>query len=259
LRAISLNPDMLPALLVLASTYVLRGHHSHAAPLAQRAVDIECSGATHAFFGARIVRATLHLAAGETVAATRLLDDAIATYAVTDHVFAETLTAYAYVMRGCAAERTGAFVEARADFARACEIAEANPHRITIGAHWVKARYGLARVLQRTGEAEGAARMLAEGRALYDSRDRFVWTWFFGATDAEMLYEEASALATMGRDAEALAALEAAGEAGWADVPSLRSDAAFETLRDTPVMRRVTTIAAERVALPAPVGSGGLG
>ncbi len=258
LRAAELNPRNLHTLLVLAWTYTMRGQHSHAAPIVQRAMDLELTGASYAFFGARIASAILHLAEADIVGATRILSDAINAYSGSDHVYADTMTAYSYFLRACAAERTGELAAARVDFRRACEIADANPHRISIGAHWVKARYGLARVLHRTGDSEGAARMMAEGRALYDSHDRFIWTWFHGAADCEMLYEEASTLATMGRASEALAVLEAAGEAGWADVPSMRQDPAFTTLRDTPEMRRVTSIASGRVALPPPVGGGGI-
>ena len=73
-----------------------------------------------------------------------------------------------------------------------------------------------------------------------------------------MLYEQAAALATMGRATEALDTMRAAGEAYRTDVPTMRSDPAFAQLRDTQEMRRVTADAAARVTLPPPIGSGGL-
>ena len=258
LRAVSLNPRNMAALLVLGWLYMIRGQHAHAVPVVDRALELEVAGSTYTFLGARVFRAVLHLAADELSAASSLLDTAIAAYTGLDHVYAETMAAYAYFVRGSVAERTGDLDAAAADFVRACEIADANEHRITIGAHWIKARFGLARVLQRMGRAGAAARAFAEGQDLFTSRARFVWTWFHGATDAEVLYEKAAALATLGRSAEALDALRMAGLAGWADVTLMRGDPAFGALRDTSEMRRVTADAAARVTLLPPIGSGGL-
>jgi hypothetical protein len=169
------------------------------------------------------------------------------------------MSAYAHFARGCLAERTGAFGMALADFQRACEIADANPHRIDIGAHWVKARFGLARVLHRAGRVHEAQRAIAEGREVFASRARFIWTWFVGGVDADVLYELASALATTGRTDEVLGTLRQAADAGWADVTWLRHDPAFRDLRDTDELQRLSIDAASRVVLPPPVGSGGLG
>jgi hypothetical protein len=113
-------------------------------------------------------------------------------------------------------------------------------------------------VLHRAGHDEEAAHALAEARELFTSRARFVWTWFHGATDAEVLAELASTLAAVGRTEEALHALRRAADAGWADIVALRHDPAFAGLRDRPDVRQLAAAAAARVELPPPVGSGGL-
>jgi serine/threonine-protein kinase len=259
LRAVALNTSNLPAWMALGSIYALRGQYAHAATLLDHAVRLEAGGATLAFLGARVQRAALHLGAGEPEAAARLLKEAIARYAGADHVYAESMTAYAHVVRGYLAERAGRREMAAEDFLRACEIADAHEHRITIGAHWVKGRLGLARVLHRSGALEEARAALAEGRDLFASRARFVWTWFYGATDAEVWYDLACTLATLGCENDAVRALGRAADAGWNDVTGLRRDPAFVSLRDTPEVLQLAAEGTARVSLPPPSGSGGLG
>jgi hypothetical protein len=94
---------------------------------------------------------------------------------------------------------------------------------------------------------------------MFESRPRFVWTWFYGAADPEVLYELAATYATLGQADDAFDALCQAADAGWADVTYLRHDPAFVALRDTEEMMRLCAEAAARVQLPPPVGSGGLG
>lgn len=258
LRAIAINPGYHPAHMALGSIYILRGTYGHATGMIDRAVSIELGGTGFQFIGTLVQRAVLHLGSDQLSQAAPLLDEAIERYTGADHVYAETMSAYAHFVRGCLAERTDRLEAALADFGRACEIAEANDHRITIGGHWVKARFGSARVLHRLGYPGEAARALNDGQELYASRSRFVWTWFLGATDAEMLYELASVLATMGRADEAIGALRRAVDAGWADVTWLRHDPAFVALRDRADVRRLSLDASSRVELPPPIGSGGL-
>jgi tetratricopeptide (TPR) repeat protein len=258
LRTVALNPGNLHGWMALGAIYALRGQYAHAAALLDRAVQFEVAGATLTFLGARVLRAALHLGAGELAEAAPLLDDAIARYTGSDHVFAEVVTAHAHTVRGWLAERGERHEAAAEDFARACAIADANEHRITIGAHWVKGRLGLARVLHRLGAAADAERALAEGLALFTDRPRFVWTWFHGATDAEVLYDLASTYAALGRDDDALAALRRAVGAGWGDFTWLRHDPAFVALRDSPALLRLGADVTGGVTLPPPTGSGGL-
>jgi serine/threonine protein kinase/tetratricopeptide (TPR) repeat protein len=259
LRAIAVNPSYHPIHMALGTIYALRGAYGHAATVLDRAVELELSGVGFQFLGSLVQRALIHVGSGELQQAAALLERAIERYTGADHVYAETMSAFAHFARGCLAERTGAFESAARDFARACEIADANEHRITIGAHWVKGRFGLARSFQRLGRRQEADRALAEGRELFTARSRFVWTWFCGATDAEVLYELACTLATMGRIDESLDTLRRAADAGWADLAWLRHDPAFVALRDTEEAQRLCIDAASRVTLPPPVGSGGLG
>ena len=259
LRSIAINPSYHPSHMALGSIYALRSGYGHATELLDRAVELELSGGGFQFVGSLVQRAMLHLGVGELDAAAALLDRAVERYTSADHVYAETVCAFAHFGRGCVFERTGALESAARDFGRTCEIADANEHRISIGGHWVKARFGLARVLHRLGRRREAEQALAEGRDMFTVRPRFVWTWFYGATDAEVLYELAATLATLDRAGEAVDALRRASDGGWADVTGLRHDPSFETLRDTEEVQRLCADAASRVTLPPPVGSGGLG
>ena len=258
LRAAALNPGHFPAWMGLGSLYILRGLYSYATPPIERAVELETSGSVLAFLGAFVQRAVLHIGVGDLDAAVPLLDRAIERYTTTDHVYAEAMAAYAYVVRGYIAERTGRLEAALDDFARACRIADVHEHRISIGAQWVKGRLGEARVLHRLGRTPDAMRSLGEARELFTSRTRFVWAWVPGAGDAEVMYDLASTLATLDRADAALDALRHAADAGWADDTFLRHDPAFERLRDSSEVRQIAVDAANRVALPPPFGSGGL-
>ena len=259
LRCLALNPTYHPARIVLGAVYTLRGAYAQAAELVEGAVEAELSGAGFQFPGSLVQRAILYIGSGQLGEAAPLLDQAIQRYAGADHVYAELMTAFAHFTRGCLAERSGAVDQALADFTRACAIAEANDHCINIGAHWVKARFGVARTLHRSGQPRDAQQALSDAQEIFASRSRFIWTYFVGGADADIIYEEAATLATLDRADDALGALSRAADAGWADVIWLRHDPAFETLRDAPDVRRVCAVAASRVTLPPPVGSGGLG
>jgi tetratricopeptide (TPR) repeat protein len=258
LRCVTLNPRYLPGWMALGEIYLMRGQHSHARLAIDRAVALEREGGGLHFLGAFVQRALLHMAAGELDAAAPLLDEAIERYTTVDHVYSETMSAYALGTRGCLAERLGNDMAALRDFDEASRIADVNEHRIAIGAHFVKGRLGRARVLHRLGQRREADEALGEATALFAGRSRFVWTWIQGATDADVLYDLASTLAALGRDAEALEALGRAVDAGWSDAASLREDPAFAISRDSAEMRQLLVAAAGRVVLPAPVGSGGI-
>ncbi len=259
LRCLALNPTYHPARIVLGALYTLRGAYAQAAELVDGAVQAELSGAGFQFLGSLVQRAMLYIGMGQPGAAAPFLDQAIQRYTGADHVYAELMTSFAHFARGCVAERSGAADQAVIDFSRASAIADANDHRINIGAHWVKSRFGVARALHRSGQSQGAQQALTDGQEIFASRSRFVWTYFIGGADADVLYEEAATLATLGRSDDALGALRRAADAGWADVIWLRHDPAFNTLRDAPDLLRLCADAASRVTLPPPVGSGGLG
>jgi TolB-like protein/cytochrome c-type biogenesis protein CcmH/NrfG len=258
LRTVALNPGHLPAWLALGSIYLLRGQYSYATPAIDRAVELETTGSALTFLGALVQRAVLHMGVGDVDAARPLVEQAITRYTGADHVYAETMAAYAHVVRGSIAERTGNREAALEGFGRACQIADACEHRITIGAQWVKGRLGRARVLHQLGLTTDAMNALGEARELFVSRTRFVWTWIHGATDAEVLYELASTLITLGRTDEALDTLRQAADAGWADQTFLRHDPAFAAIRDSAAVRRIAVDASKRVDLPPPVGRGGV-
>ncbi len=259
LRSILIDPGFHPAHMALGSIYVLRGDYGHAKGLIDRAVELELAGSGHQFVGSLVQRALLHAGSDEPEPARDFLDRAIQRYTGADHVYAETMRAFAHWARGCVGERTGNLSEARGDFEQACTIADANPGRISIGAHWVKARLGLARVLYRLGHHVEADRSYSDAMDLFESRRRFVWTWFVGALDADVLAEIASTQATLGLTDSAIETLTRAADAGWADVTWLRHDPAFVELRDTEIVTRLCRDAAARVTLPPPTGSGGLG
>lgn len=259
LRAVVVNPGNHLAHMALGAVYALRGAHAHAVSPIERAMAVETEGTGLQFVGSLVQRALLHLGLGETEAAGPLANRAIARYSGADHVYAEAMTAYAFFARGCLFERTGGLDEALHDFTRACDVAERHEHRISIGAHWVKSRLGLARVLHRLGRTSESERALTQARELFTTRARFVWAWFYGAADAEVLYELAATLATIGQREPALTTLRQAADAGWADVTYMRHDPAFVHLRDTPEMLRLCGDAVARVELPPPIGSGGLG
>ncbi|MEO6331453.1 MAG: hypothetical protein ABIP09_02695 [Gemmatimonadaceae bacterium] len=101
-----------------------------------------------------------------------LLDLAVKTYLELDHVYAETMTAYAHVVRGYLAEREGDTVAAERDFTAGCKIAESHDHRLGIGSHWLKCRLGLARIAYRSGDSARSAQLVDEAVGMRAARTR---------------------------------------------------------------------------------------
>jgi eukaryotic-like serine/threonine-protein kinase len=257
-RAMRLDPGYQPAFVGLCHAYLVRGEYGLATGLADRGLAIERAGAGHQFVGSLVQRAALDVGADRLDSARVLLDQAVVRYTGADHVYAEVALSYSCWLRGCVEERSGRSDRARHAFTTAVDVAEANPHRIGIGAHLVKARLGLARVACRTGEVAAARSQLAAAQALFSARDRFVWTYTMGGSDAEVLYEMAATQAALEDDGSAVRSLALAADAGWADAVWLRHDPAFHALRDREDVRTLCLEAAARVRMPPPAGEGGL-
>ena len=258
LRVLAINPEYHAAYSVLGHLYQLRGEYGRAAMLADRGLTIEMAGTGLQFVGSYTLRAGLHLGVGELEETRPLLERAITRYAAADHVYADLMHALTRWTLGCLEERLGHPQRALDEFTRAVEIADANPHRIGIGAVWVKGQLGVARIRHAVGDADGAARAREAAATMMKKRSRFVWTYVMSCTDAELLYEDAATLAAFGRHDESLARLSAAADGGWADAVWLRHDPSFRRLRDDPLVLRLCVEAAGRVVLPPPVGVGGL-
>jgi len=258
LRAGAINPEFHPSWMIAGALYILRGQYAHATSVLDKAVAVEKSGTGFIFLGSYVQRAAVHTYSNELDAAEPLLDLAIRNYPGMDHVYAETAAAYAYFLRGVLEEHRGNNAAAEASFRASCEIAESNDHRLAIGAHWTKSKFGLARTAYRRGDKFASDTALAEAVRMHAARSRFVWGWIMGTADAETSYEAAAAHAVRGETAECLAALRAAADFGWADMNQLNHDPAFAALREHDDIRELGAEAASRVTLPPPVGSGGL-
>ena len=258
LRCRAINRRFHPAQMIAGSLYMLRGQYGHAISMVDEAVELEREGGGLVFLGSYVQRAFLHLNSDEHAAARPLLDLAVSTYPGMDHVYSQTMTAYAHFVRGALAEREGDLTVAEREFSTCCEVAEEHDHRLGIGAHWIKAKLGLARVAHRSGDARQSHRFLDEALQMRLHKSRFVWSWILGCSEAENLYELAATHAALGADEAAIRALEEAATMGWADVHQLGHDVNFAALRDSDPVRQLTVRAASLVTLAPPVGSGGL-
>ena len=257
LRCRAINPSFHPAHMVSGWLYMLRGDYGHATSLIDEAVGLERGGAGHLFLGAFVERAVIHANSGEASAALSLLDLAIARYSRMDHVYAEAMTAWATFCRGRLAECSADFGNAKRDFEEACRLAETNDRRLGIGAHWVNAKLGLARIAYRRGEQDVSDALLADAEHMLEHKDRFPWFSMVGSSDVGSYFELAATHARRNEAEQALRALERAVSLGWADPDQLRFDTAFDAVRDTQPIRRLMSRAATLVTLPPPVGAGG--
>ena len=258
LRARAINPAFHPPAMSAAAVYLLRGQYSHAAALLDEATVVERAGQGHLFIGAAVQRASLYLNSDEPERARELLAWALERYPAMDHVYSEIMTAYARVVEGGVEERAGNLDAAERAFTAAIELADIHSHRVGIGAHWVRARCGIARVRAARGDAEGAAHALGAARSLFQDRSRFVWAQLFGATDADVWYDLASAHAALGDDVAAIDALEHAIARCWSDANQIGFDPAFAALRERPAIQELVLRAQSKVLLPPPIGAGGL-
>jgi serine/threonine-protein kinase len=258
LRAGAINPRFHPSWMIAGALYLLRGQYAYATKLLDKAVEVEKSGTGFIFLGSYVQRAAVHTYSNELDAAEPLLDLAIQTYPAMDHVYAENAAAYAYFLRGVLEEHRGNDAAAESSFLACCEMAESNDHRLGIGAHWTKSKFGLARIAYRRGDRAVSDSALAEAKSMHATRSRFVWAWIMGCADAETFYEAAATHAVRGETAECLDALRVAADFGWADMNQLNHDPAFGELRERAEIRELGAEAASRVTLPPPGGSGGL-
>ena len=257
LRCRTLNPAFHPAQMTAGLIYRLRGQYAHAAYLLDEAVALERAGAGHVFLGAFVERAIIHANSGELPAALALLDMAIPKYSAMDHVYAETMTAWACFSRGRLMERAQDYSGAARDYENACQVAEANDHRLGIGSHWVRAKLGLARLAFRRGEHSVSDSLVTEATRMLKAKDRFVWINLIGCSQAESYYEVAATHALRDEAGTALEALELAIRFGWSDPHQVNHDPCFDGKRDSQPVRQLMARAASLVTLPAPFGAGG--
>ncbi len=257
LRCRAINPTFHPAHMVAGSIFLLRGDYGPATMLIDEAVDLERGGAGHLFLGSFVERAVIHVNSGETTEAMALLDTAIGKYTGMDHVYAETMTAWATTCRGCLAERLGDHRGAERDFLAAVAIAEENEHRLGIGSHWVHAKLGLARLAHRRGAPAESASLLDAALEMRATKRRFVWINVVGSTTAESHYAIAATHMMHGEMARGLSALETAVRHGWADRNQLAYDPNFDGVRDDPAVLQLLAHGDAQVTLPGDLGSGG--
>ena len=258
LRSRAVYPNFHPAHMALGEVYTVRGLHGHAVRMLDEAVAIERANTGFIFLGSLVQRATVHLHAGEHEAAWPLVDLALLRYPESDHVYANTMNAAANFVAGRLHERLGASDNASASYAAGVALAESRDYRLGIGAQWVKCRCGAARILARSGALLEANDMVDSTREVMRSRRRFVWGWILNASDCSVYYEIAAALATLGRDDEAVEELRSAIRLGWANRQQFVHDPAFADLKERGELQRVLIEASELVTLAAPMGSGGM-
>ena len=258
LRARAINAAFHPPAMSAAAVYILRGQYSHASGLLDEAMVVERSGQGHLFIGAAVQRASTLLNSDQPERAREPLAWALGAYPAMDHVYSEIMTAYARVVEAGVEERAGNLEAAERAFHAAIELADTHSHRVGIGAHWVRARCGMARVRAARGDVVGAGHELEAARSLFQERGRFVWAQLFGATDADVWYDIASAHAALGDDDAAIDALEHAIARCWSDANQIRFDPAFAAMRERPGVQELVLRAQSLVLLPPPIGAGGL-
>ncbi len=258
LRCRAINPALHSAQLVLGVLYMLRGDYATAVRFTDEAVVFERNGTGFIFLGPFVQRAKLHAHLGQTEAARALLDLAISQYPAIDHVYSETMTAWALSVRARVAERERDYSEAERDYERVVALAEGNERRIGIGAHWVTAKFGLSRAALRRNDRASSNSLLEEARDMIERKHRFQWTAVPGCAPADYGYEFASTYASRDERGLAFEALETAASNGWADRHQLQWDRNFDGLRESAELEVLISGAVKRVTLPDSIGSGGL-
>jgi tetratricopeptide (TPR) repeat protein len=258
LRSAAINPSFHPAWMMAGAMYALRGDYAYAVKVIDKAVAVEKAGTGFIFLGSFVQRASLHIHLNELEAGETLLDRAINAYPTLDHVYADTMTAHAYFMRGILEEHRGNHAAAQSHFIASCALADSRDHRLAIGAAWTKSKLGLSRTAFRRGDKAASDSALSEALRMHVERLRFVWGFIMGAADADTWYEAAATHAVRGEMDKSLAALRKAVDLGWADMNQFKHDLNFAEFREREEYRVLVTEAKTRVTLSPPVGSGGL-
>lgn len=245
-----------PARIVAGWLYMLRGQPDYAVVLIDEAVIIERAGIGHQFLGSYIERAMMHMHAGEFADAQSMVKIPIKKYTGLDHVYAETMTAWAWFVQGRVAEHEGDYVTAKQSFENSRDIANRNEHRLAIGSHWVKSQLGLARDASRVLDHDLSDELLAEAIHMIERKPRFVWISLLGCSPAESWYEVAATHALRGENVLAVESLERAVTYGWANTHQLNHDPCFSSLRNDDVIQQLLARATALVTLPTPFDAG---
>ena len=257
LRCRAMNPAFHPASMAAGWIYVLRGEYAHGTLLIDEAVARERAGTGLIFLGALVMRANLHARLRETQTAISMFDVAISKYAAMDHVYAIYMGAWALNSRGRAAEVIGDLESAHRDYETALQLAEANEHRLGIGAQWIFATLGRSRLAHHRGDRLQSDALIRDAVLMLERRNRFNWISIPSAMVPEILYDVAATHGCRGEPDLALELLARSAKHGWADPIQLLSDRNFDDLRNTEPLQQLLKTSQTLATLPQPSGAGG--
>jgi serine/threonine-protein kinase len=232
-EAARLAPRFGAAQILLGSALLHSGRYEQARGPLEAAAEIERTKRYELsrFVGSGPALALLALREGRLEEAISRADRALEQLEAEEHVYAQVSALVALRTAAEAALRGGRAGEAAARLHRLRERAAAQPR--ALGAGWLVARaealaawafrdLGLRAEEQKA--REGAERGLARANG-------FDFSWHWEGGPAAIQVDLALAAAATGRATEALARLEAAAAAGWADARRLDEDPLFEGLR----------------------------
>ncbi len=232
-EAARLAPRFAAAQLLLGSALLQCGRYEEARGPLEAAAEIERSRHFELarFVGAGPALALLALRSGDLDGATARADRALDALATDDHVYAHVSALVALRVAAEAALRAGRPGDAAARLHRLRERAGEHPR--ALGAGWLVARADALsswafRSLGLRGDEQCARERVAQGLERANGFD-FSWHWEGGV--AAIQVDLALAAAAAGRPEEALAWLERAAAAGWADGRRLDEDPLLESVR----------------------------
>ncbi len=240
-RGNELQPNYQPTPMNLGYLYMFHGQYQEAQGYLDQAVAIEDSGRTLVvkFVGALTLRGNLAVRQQQYEQARDYYQRSLIRLEGIQHVYRDSLIALTYCGIGQVHFQLNHFDQAREAYQQAVAAITAAPRAIGIGYVLTRARLGLAKTYHQFAMTREASSQSETAISLLTRKQEFNFNMIWEGNDAQAYYDIASYHAFVNRPKEAREYLQKAIDCGWADLPTLESDASFNLLRDNSEFQKI--------------------
>jgi len=230
---IELQPHYVPAYMNLAWIHLLNGRYDTAESSLKKAASLERSGkqAMVKFVGAQTLLGNVYLRRGQLDEAQNLYLSSIKHLEKSDHVYTIPFLVLTYAGLGSIEIENGANDRALQWYKKAHDLVLQYPQSLGIGSFCVKIHLGMARALHLLGMSREEKKHFQKAFDLFSNKKPYDFSWIWEGCDAQVYYEFASYFAFVMDEENAFTNLRDAVACGWAELPLLKRDPSFVSLR----------------------------
>ena len=232
---VKLQPNYQPAYMNAAWIHLLHGRYKEAKEQLDKAVALEESGKSGivTFVGSLTMMGNLYLRQKKDDSASLWYTRSLNVLAKTDHLYTSAFQALTYCGMGQIEFAAGSYDKALQSFKKAKKITEKVSGGLGIGYVLAKTTIGMAKAFHELGMSREAKLHFQKSLQLIEKKESYDFSWIWEGSDAQAYYDLASYQALLNRPQKALGYLKKAIGCGWADLPQLKNDACFDSIRDS--------------------------